>query len=177
VSAKALAAVAFSTAAAPGKVCAHTNEQLAWPSNDVAGVVQELSCDSSTGCKPDAYVVKDRDPGTNVICDVAPTGTDFNVSARLSIDGTSMSTPSITFEVHGALTPMGGTATLGEQNSVTQSGGNDFACNITIAPNRGFLKAGAILATFRCDGFRNPTDISETGCTFSGAFLFENCAN
>src|SRR5262245_29063288 len=68
----------------PGKVCSHTNGQISMPMN-VAGVLEALNCDLSQGCKPDEYVVVDRDRGSTVQCSVVPNGGTYTVSARLRV--------------------------------------------------------------------------------------------
>ena len=168
-------AVTFKVGVMPGNICSQTSAQMSAPAN-IAGVLGALTCDLSTGCKPDEYVVVDRDRGTTVQCTVAPNGDMFNVSVRLSVDGTSTGGDSISFELNGLFSPMGGTALVSEQNSPAHGAGSDTACHVIITPPRGLVKPGAIWGTVECDNFRNALDISETGCTLTGTFLFENCA-
>jgi hypothetical protein len=140
-------------------------------------VYEALNCDLSAGCKPDEYVVVDGDRGATVSCTVAPSTEGFTVSARLSYDGTSTGDQSLTFGLSGLLSPTGGMAAVTEQNSVSMGSGTDRACTVTISPPRGLVKSSGIWANVQCDDFRNSTDISETGCSLSGTFLFENCAS
>jgi hypothetical protein len=171
------AAVTLKVGVAPGKICSHTSPQIAAPAVSVAGVIEELSCDLSQGCKPDEYVVVDRDRGVTVSCTVAPSGDTFNVSLRLSVDGTSTGSESIAFGLNGVISQFGGTASVNEQNSAAGGGGTDNACKVVITPPRGLVKQGGIWGTVECDNFRDLADISETGCVLSGTFLFENCAS
>jgi hypothetical protein len=168
-------AIEFKSSVAPGMLCSHTHTFISAPSNVAAGVLDALSCDLSTGCKPDQYVVVDRDRGATVTCLVASNGSDFSVSTRLSVDGTSTGEPSISFQLNGVLSPTGGTATISEQNSIGGGGGNDSMCTVYIQQPRGLVKSGGIWGSFQCENFRNPSDISETGCLLEGYFLFENC--
>jgi hypothetical protein len=169
-------AVEFASKVLPGKICSHTHELISEPAN-VAGVLDALTCDLSTGCKPDEYVVVDRDHGATVSCLVVPNGSDFNVSTQLSVDGTPTGEPSISFQLSGVLSMTGGMAMIAEQNSLAGGGGRDNACTVSIQQPTGLVKSGAIWGNFRCENFLNPTDISETGCVLQGYFLFENCVN
>jgi hypothetical protein len=168
-------AVAFKVSPTPGKVCSHTNGQLSAPFN-VAGVFDALNCDLSAGCRPDEYVVVDRDRGTAVQCSVAPNGGSYTVSARILVDGSQTGEESLSFGLSGIVGPTGGNSiAVNQQNSVSGGGGIDNNCTVTINAPYGLIKTGAIWGHVRCDDFKNPTDISETGCTLDAVFLFENC--
>jgi hypothetical protein len=169
-------AVSLKVGVTPGKICSHTNGQISMPMN-VAGVLESLNCDLSQGCKPDEYVVVNRDRGTTVTCTVAPNGNNFNVSARLSVDGTSTGDVSLNFGITGNnIGPTGGGPVgVTQLNSVSMGGGKDDACTLSINAPRGLIKKGGVWGSVHCDNFVNPTDISETGCTLDATFLFENC--
>jgi hypothetical protein len=168
------AAVTLKISPTAGRTCAHTNGQLSAPSAQNASVYGELlGCDLSQGCKPDEYVVVDRDRNTHLTCLVAPSGDTFNVTATLNV----ADPPSMQFQVAGTLSPLGGTVAISESNSIAQGGGSDSACTVTITPNRGAIGRGKVWATFTCTMFRDPNDLADTGCTVEGAFLFENCAD
>jgi hypothetical protein len=170
------AAVSVKVGVASGKICSHTNNSISMPMN-VAGVVSALTCDLSKGCKPDEYVVVDRDRATTVSCSVAPNGGTYSVSARLSFDGTATGDPSLTFGLSGNIGATGGTPVkVNQQNTVSDSTGIDNNCTVSINAPTGLIKAGGIWGSVHCDDFRNPTDISETGCTLDAVFLFENCS-
>jgi hypothetical protein len=48
---------------------------------------------------------------------------------------------------------------------------------VQLVPNISYLAPGKIWAQFKCTQFRNPNDLSDSGCTVEGAFLFENCSS
>jgi hypothetical protein len=168
-------AVSLKVGVTPGKICSHTNGQISMPLN-VAGVIEALNCDLSQGCRPDEYIVVDRDRGSTVQCTVTPNGSSFNVSARLSVNGTSTGSESLTFGISGLIGPTGGPAAVNQQNSVSMGGGIDEMCTVSITAPRGLIKTGGIWGHVHCEDFRNRSDISETGCTLDAVFLFENCA-
>jgi hypothetical protein len=169
------AAVSVKVGLTPGKLCSHTNGFISMPLN-VAGVFSALSCDLSKGCKPDEFVVVDRDRGATVSCSVAPNGATYNVSARLNVDGTATGDPSLAFGLSGVIGQTGGTpVSVDQQNTVSMGGGKDSQCTVTIQSPNGLIKPGGIWGSVKCVDFRNPTDISETGCTLEALFLFENC--
>lgn len=170
-------AVTFKVGVAPGKTCSHTNGQVSIPLN-VAGVFSALNCDLTEGCRPDEFVAvdRDRDRGTNVTCSVRSNGGSFDVSLSLAFDGTLTGDPSLQFQANGALSPTGGTLAISEANSVSGGGGSDSACSVTVDANHGRLEAGTTWAKFHCDDFRDPSDISETGCIADGIFLFQKCS-
>ena len=170
-------AVAFESMVSPGKICSHPHAMVAQPSAQQDRVLEELTCDLTTGCKPDGYVVVDRDRGANVSCLVAPAGSNFTVSINFNVDGTTTGDPSVSFELTGVLSTTGGTATVAERNSVGGGSGRDNACTVSTLAPRGLVKSGGIWGGFRCESFVNPTDIAETGCVLNGYFLFENCAD
>jgi len=167
-------AVAFRVGVPPGRICSHTNATMSMPPN-VAGVLEALTCDLTKGCKPDEFVVVDRDRGATVACSVAPSGSNFTVSAMLRVDGSSTGSESVSFGLSGVISRTGGMATINEQNSVAGGGGVDPACTVSIVSPMGAIKPGGIWGSFECQNFRNNADISETGCLLSGQFLFENC--
>jgi hypothetical protein len=169
-------AVSLKVGVTPGKICSHTNGLISMPFNQGAGVYDSLNCDLSAGCKPDKYVVVDRDRGSSVQCTVAPNGDKFSVSVSLSVDGTATGTESLSFGLSGVFGATGGTpADVTQQNSVSKGGGQDDMCTVSIAAPRGLIKQGRIWGNVHCDDFRNPSDISETGCQLDAVFLFENC--
>jgi len=140
-------------------------------------VFDALNCDLSVGCSPDEYVVVDRDRGTTVQCSVAPNGGSYNVSARLLVDGTQTGNESVSFGISGIIGPTGGRSIMvNQQNSVSGGGGIDDTCTVSIVAPHGLIKTGAIWGNVHCEDFRDPTDISETGCTLDAVFLFENCS-
>jgi hypothetical protein len=171
------AAVTFSVSPATGNVCTHTSPQLSLPSRYIASVQAELNCDLSMGCKPDDYVVVDRDRGSTVTCNVAAAGGNFNVQLDISVDGSATGDLSAQFGLNGAVTPTGGTVSINESNSIGGGGGVDDNCALTITAPHGVIKQGAIWGSFSCSSFRNPADIGDTGCDLEGIFLFENCAH
>jgi hypothetical protein len=130
-------------------------------------------CNLGSGCKPDEFVVVDRDRGTNIACSVSPAGGLFNVSISMNVEGP----PSMQFQANGQLMPNGGTLAINETNSEAHGGGSDGACEVSIQPNTGVIAKGKIWAQFQCTMFRDPNDLSDTGCTVRGAFLFENCGS
>ena len=166
------AAVTFNIGPSPGNLCRHTNGQLSMPAAQNASVFGDLlACTLGSGCKPDEFVVEDRDRGTTISCMVAPSGSNFTVSATLNVDGS----PSMQFQANGVLSPSGGTLSINESNSEAMGGGSDPACSVQLLPDMSFLESGKIWAQFQCSNFRDPNDLSDTGCTVTGAFLFENC--
>jgi hypothetical protein len=171
------AAVAFKVSPTGGKQCPPAGAFLGFPSSATASVVGELSCDLSADCKPDQYVVVDRQDGANVNCSVTANGPDYALSASLDVDGAATGGVSVRFDVSGIVSPTGGTVALTENNSAYGGGGADPACTVTIAPAHGAVGAGKVWATFSCSTFRDANDISDTQCLAEGAFLFENCAH
>lgn len=161
-------AVVESIAPTPGATtrCQASTAPFSAPANSdpVSGTFQTLNCDLTVpGCKPNANVLVDGD-NSSVQCTVS--GSDsFNVSATLS-------SSSVGFSVQGTLTAAGGNAFV--TSSHDQHNLQDSTCDITIEPNQGEIKPGAIWATFNCTAFG---DIStgESSCTATGKFLFENC--
>lgn len=145
------------------------------PSKYNASVIQELACDLSRGCKPDDYVVVDRDQGSTVSCIVAPVGDNFDVRLSLVVDGSAANGVSMNFSVAGTVSNAGGTADITESNSVAQGGGSQADCTLTITPPTGLVAKGKIWASFDCPAFRDPNNIGDTGCDLSGQLLFENC--
>jgi hypothetical protein len=132
--------VSLKVGVTPGKICSHTNGLLSMPANG-AGVYDALNCDLSIGCKPDEYVVIDRDRGSSVQCTVAPNGQQYSVSVHLSVDGTSTGTTSLSFGMTGNIGAAGGTPRVTEQNSVSMGGGKDdsarYDCGTTpLLPGR-----------------------------------------
>jgi hypothetical protein len=165
-------AVTLSISPTAGQVCNHTNSQLSMPAAQNASVFGELTgCNLSTGCRPDEFVVVDRDRGTNISCSVSPVGGNFDVLIAMNVEGS----PSMQFQANGQLMPNGGTLSINETNSEARGGGSDSACMVSIQPNTGVIAKGKIWAQFQCTAFRDPNDLSDTGCTVTGAFLFENC--
>jgi hypothetical protein len=163
----------------PSKTCNHTLGQLGVPFVHNTGVYAELTtCNLTTGCQPNEYVVHDGAPGTTVSCFVAPEGGNFTVSVALSVQ-TSLSPQqslSMQFEAKGTLSPGGGTLMINESNTEANGGGTDDACSVQLPQNASFLDRGKVWAQFTCTHFRDPTDLTETGCTVTGALLFENCS-
>jgi hypothetical protein len=165
-------AVTFKISPSPGQTCRHTNAQLSMPAAQNAGVFGELlGCNLSTGCRPDEFVVVDRDRGTTIACNVSPVGDNFNVNITMNVEGS----PNMQFQANGQLTKTGGMLAINETNSAAQGGGSDYACLVSIQPNAGVVAKGKIWAQFTCTAFRDPNDLGDTGCTMEGAFLFENC--
>jgi hypothetical protein len=166
-------AVTLKISPTSGQTCQHTNGQLSAPSAQNAGVYGELlGCDLTQGCKPDEFVVVDRDRNTDISCSITANGSNFNVNILMNVS----SSPSMQFGVTGTVTPQGGTVSISESNSVALGGGTDNACQVTITPNRGTVGKGKIWATFLCTMFRDQNNLGDTGCTVEGAFLFENCS-
>lgn len=166
-------AVTLSISPTPGQACNHTSPQLSMPAAQNTSVFGALlGCNLQTGCKPDEFVVVDRDRGTNISCTISPSGGNYNVNILMNVDGS----PSMQFGVNGTLMANGGTIAINETNSEARGGGSDPACQVSIQPNTGVIAKGKIWAQFQCTAFRDPSDLSDTGCTVKGAFLFENCA-
>ena len=166
-------AVTLSISPTSGFTCNHTNGTLSVPFAQNASVSGTLGtgCNLSAGCKPDEYVVVDRDRGTNISCSISPGGMGYNVSISMNVEGS----PSMQFQANGQLGPNGGQLAINETNSEAHGGGSDQACQVSIQPNVGVIAKGKIWAQFQCTMFRDPSDLSDTGCTVTGAFLFENC--
>jgi hypothetical protein len=170
------AAVWLQASPAPGKVCTTTNGKLGIPSKFNASVIQELNCQLGSGCKPDDYVVVDRDTGSVVTCNVSPSGGNYAVNLSLVVDGSNvMGGVSMNFSLAGTLSPSGGTASINESNSVAVGGGNQVDCTVSITPPTGLVAKGKIWGSFSCENFRDPNNIGDTGCVVTGQFLFENC--
>ena len=171
-----LAAITLQTTNAPGKVCTTQNGQLSVPFAQTAGVLDELNCDLSMGCKPDLYVVRDRDPGTTVACSVHANGTNYDVSLSLREEASTSSPLSLSFSAVGVVGPTGGTVSITQTNSVAGGGGAQADCRVTIQPPYGVVKSGAIWASFECPNFLDLVNLGDTGCDMTGIFLFENCS-
>jgi hypothetical protein len=137
------------------------------PNTDpVNGTSQTLNCDVSIpGCKPNANVAVDGS-GASVKCTVSGGPDSYNVNAVLAqgLVGFSMS---------GTFGPGGGKGYV--SSDYQQYNLSDQNCDITIVPNQGEIKPGAIWASFNCTKFGDPTT-GQFGCTASGKFLFENCS-
>ena len=172
--------------ATSGGQCSHTQPQLSLPSRYNASVQSELACDLTAGCKPDDYIVVNQDRGTTVACTVSPSSGNYNVQLSVVVDGSQTNDLSMSFGLNGTLTPMGGMASVNASSSVSGSNAIDPNCTVSIAtpqttimmsggPPQGVISKGKIWGAFECDAFRDPTDISDTGCQAKGAFLFENC--
>jgi hypothetical protein len=179
------AAVAVKVAPTNGKQCPSSGSFLTMPALDsnnqpvIASVLGQLTqCDLSMGCKPDKYVVVDRDRGAVVSCQVSPTAAGFNVLLSLDVDGSAvgMGAPSMRFDMSGSVSTGGGMASITENNSAYGGGGSDAACTVTMPGNQSAVKKGSIWATFSCPTFRDQSDIADTQCLAQGAFLFENCS-
>jgi hypothetical protein len=165
-------AITFQIGPTPGFVCQHTNGRLSFPFADRGGVEAGLlACDSTTGCKPDEFVFEDGAPDITFGCSVVPNGGNFLVYVNLHVDGS----PNMVFGATGILSPSGGTLSINEANSLARGGGTDSACSLQRPPHMSFLESGRIWARFTCTQFRDPNDLSDTGCTVDGAFLFEGC--
>jgi hypothetical protein len=171
------AAITFTSEPAPGKTCTTTNGQLSFPSRYNASVYSELNCDLSMGCKPDDYIVVDRDPGTSVSCTVSPAGENFNVLLSLDVDGSATNDASGQFGVAGLVSKTGGTVIINESNSVARGGGQQSDCVVKIASPGGVIATGKIWGSFDCPAFRDERNLGDTGCELKGEFLFENCTD
>lgn len=171
------AALTLNTTNAPGKVCTTQNGQLSVPFAQTAGVLDELNCDLSMNCKPDDYVVVDRDTGANVSCRVTQQGDTFGVNLSVSVSSTAASPLSLSFQLTGTLTPTGGMASVYETNTVAGGGGQQADCTVTIMPPYGIIAKGKVWGSFECNAFRDPVNIGDTGCDMKGTFLFENCGS
>ena len=57
------AAVTVKVSPTNGKPCPASGSYFSVPTNEITGVLTQLNCDLSMGCKPDKYVVVDRDTG------------------------------------------------------------------------------------------------------------------
>jgi len=168
-------AVSLTVKPTSGKLCSHTNGLLSMPMNG-SGVFDALNCNLSAGCKPDEYVVVDRDRGSSVQCTIAPSGDKFTVSATLSVDGTSTGQESLSFGISGIIGAGDSlNVVVNQRNSVSGGSGSDKECVVSINSPYGLIKQGGIWGHVKCENFVNPTDISETGCTLDAVFLFENC--
>ena len=166
-------AVTLHISPTPGFSCNHTAGQLGFPFADRAGVEAGLlRCDTTTGCRPDEFVFEDGADPTHLICSVVPNGGNFLVTVNLLIAGS----PGMSLGLTGTLPPSGGTLSVEETNSLALGGGSDPTCSVQLLPNMSFLEPGKIWARFTCTHFRDPNDLSDTGCTVDGAFLFENCS-
>ena len=131
-----------------------------------------LSCDLSMGCKPDQTVVVDGAGGSQVTCTV---GADGNVSLLFVAQGAQFTATS-TMET-GPLTATGGKLDVIESNPYAMTPLEDKDCVISIEPNRGVLKPGAIWAAFNCANLQDPTaPMGSQICAGTGAFIFENCS-
>ena len=154
---------------ASGPVCQSTHGQLNLPA-DTRVYDELMSCDLSKGCKPSELVVVNRAEGADVQCTVRASGDGYQVSLMISRQ------PYVLLQVTGNIGPTGGTVTIGE--SAELGGGttiNDTKCNVSIQPNVGTVKPGAIWARFTCDNATVRGDPSGAACKIEGAFIFENC--
>lgn len=150
--------------------CQASSAPFAAPANSdpVSGTAQTISCDTSVpGCKPNANVVVDGD-GASVTCTVSGGGESFSVNGVLST-----ATMGFSIQSQGAFGPSGGKAFV--SSSHDQHNLQDPNCDITVVPNQGEIKPGAIWANFNCPAFGDPTT-GEFNCTASGKVLFENCS-
>lgn len=156
-----------------GGKCSATHAQLSVPSD--SRTYDELGCNLTTGCKPDDFVVVDRDQGTRITCTVSPRDNgQFQVILSLATD----SPKSVSFNVNGSVGPTGGTLAISEGDQL--GGGvslSDPACTADIVPNFGEVKAGAIWAHFKCNQLTDERNPSGNACTAEGWFLFENCSS
>jgi hypothetical protein len=153
---------------AGGNGCQASAAEFTAPPNadPVSGTHASLYCDLSagTGCAPTSNEVVDGNQDASVTCTVTGSG-PFNVSA-------SIAQGDVVFSVSGTMTATGGKAFV--SSSHAQQHLQDAQCDITIEPNQGQIKSGAVWAAFNCQNFG---DIStgSTGCTATGKFIFENC--
>lgn len=134
----------------------------------VSGTFATLNCDLSagTGCAPNQNIVVDGDSNASVNCSVSGGGT-YNVNATLSQGD-------VEFSISGSISDTGGTAAVSSSHNTFHL--QDLACNITITPNKGQIKAGAIWADFDCKKFGDPSVGQDPGCEAMGKFIFENCS-
>lgn len=150
--------------------CAASAAEFTAPGNTdpSTGTHASLFCDvtAGTGCKPNSNIVVDGDNGASVSCTVAGGG-PFQVDGSIAIGD-------IIFTVSGTLDGAGGKAFL--SSSHTSFHLQDPECAITIEPNSGQIKPGAIWATFDCKKFGDTSIAQEPGCEATGKFLFENCS-
>lgn len=165
-------AVAETISTAPGaqSACQGSSAPFTAPANTdpVNGTYQTLNCDTSMpGCKPNANVAVDGD-NASVTCTVSGGGDSFSVNGVLS-------TTTVGFSVQSKAPfgAAGGKAFV--SSSHDQHSLQDPDCDITVLPNKGEIKPGAIWATFNCPKFGDPST-GEFTCVASGQFLFENCS-
>jgi hypothetical protein len=151
-------------------ICSIPNFSIPTDPIGMDGVVHgALSCDlNSPACKPDEYTVAQGDPGVTVACRISPSGGSFNVEVDVR-------NGALHFQAAGALASSGGML------DVSREGGGpsfrDRACKISIPPDGGAVKKGAIWAQFECALLALPDASRDATCTESGAFIFENCGN
>jgi hypothetical protein len=155
--------------------CSHASGQATAPQDPPGNpnaVATALSCDLSRGCKPDQYVRVDGDSGSSVSCTVSPSGDGFGVSVSIS-DGSRL-----TFAASGSVNGSGGTMQISQSGANTNHEGlYDSTCTITIDPNRGLVKKGAIWARFDCPHFAAQNSAGGEQCDAVGSFIFENCGS
>lgn len=129
------------------------------------------SCNLTSGCHPDQYVVVDGDQGAQVQCSVQSTSSS-EYAIQLSLTSAQMA-----LAIQGGITTTGGAVSLSETDTANPTLQKDPACAITIKPNVSVLKPGAIWADFDCLNFKDPnTGDPNARCEATGSFLFENCS-
>jgi hypothetical protein len=151
--------------------CGYSQGKQSSVPTDTAVYTNLISCDLMTGCKPDQNVVVDGAQGASVSCTVH---SDGNVSLLLNAAGAGFSAVTGTTPLDPAT---GGTMDISESDPNSPTPLEDRACNVTITPNHGVFKGGAIWATFDCLDFEDPTaPMGTQRCEAKGAFIFENCS-
>jgi hypothetical protein len=171
------AAVGITVLPASGGQCPVPGNPIVVPP-DPAGqpnaVNLALLCDLTVAsCKPDNYVVVHGSNGVVVDCTVSPKGDgSFDIQARVE-------TTRLNFSASGNVTATGGNLSVNvyEQTSGRSLDDNHTGCKITIPPNQGTVKKGALWARFSCDALVDSKDSSGAVCKASGQFIFENCAS
>jgi len=145
------------------------------PAGQPNAVNGALLCDlTNASCKPDDYVVVNGDGDAVVKCSVSPQG-DGSFNIDLQVSNTRLS-----FSASGQVTASGGDVRVSvyEQTSDrTISTDTTGPCKLTIPPNQGTAKKGALWARFTCDALGDTKDSSGTTCKASGQFIFENCSS
>jgi len=155
--------------------CTHASGQITAPADPPGqpnAVDAALNCDISKGCKPDQFVLVDGDSGESVSCSVSVAGDGYAVDLAV-VSGSRM-----TFRASGTVNASGGTMQISEQGANTAGDGlYASACMVTIGPNLGTVKKGAIWARFECPHFAPQNSAAPDQCDAVGTFMFENCGS
>jgi hypothetical protein len=161
---KARAAIEITVSPGEG-TCNATHGVLAIPQD--ARTHDALACDLSTGCNPGEFVAVDGEPGTDIRCTITSVGDEYSVRATVSYEQSNLA-------ASGTISKTGGTLAMNHFSVVTGTT-LQGECTITIQPNRGAVKPGALWAQFDCPSFIDPGAAGGMSCAAQGMLLFEHC--